>query len=77
MYTGSACGGVFVYELLSGRLIARLRWHDEPVRDVSWHPRLPMMGSVSFDGCIALWEPRRGAEHAVAGINGDKFAGFF
>lgn len=58
IYTGSACGRVYVYDALSGSVLRRLSWHEEVVRDVAWHPRRPMLASIGFDGCIARWEYR-------------------
>ncbi|GAB4823240.1 hypothetical protein N2152v2_010286 [Parachlorella kessleri] len=57
IYTGSADGGVWVYDVLTGRVVTVLRYHREVVRDCSWHPYLPMLASVSFDGTVCCWEP--------------------
>ena len=41
--------------------------HRETVRDVGWHPWLPMMATVSFDGSLCVWEPDvPGSEEAEA-----------
>lgn len=42
-------------------------YHRECVRDCSWHPHLPLLATVSFDGSVALWEPEvPGAAEAAA-----------
>ncbi|OMO53754.1 hypothetical protein CCACVL1_28373 [Corchorus capsularis] len=56
IYTGSAEGSVYIYDLVSGAQVARLEHHGAPVRDLSWHPVYPMMMTSSWDGVIARWE---------------------
>nr|XP_043638897.1 LEC14B homolog [Erigeron canadensis] len=56
IYTGSADGQIYIYDLVTGAKVARLRYHDQIVRDCSWHPFNPMLGSSSWDGAIANWE---------------------
>jgi WD repeat-containing protein 23 len=41
---------------VSGAQVARLDYHEAPVRDCSWHPLYPTMISSSWDGDIAKWE---------------------
>lgn len=41
---------------LSGDQVAKLDFHDDPVRDCNWHPRYPMLVSSSWDGMVACWE---------------------
>ena len=33
-----------------------MRYHNEIVRDLSWHPYQPMMVSACFDGSLCQWE---------------------
>lgn len=56
IYTGSSDSSVYIYDLVSGAQVARLEYHDAPVRDCSWHPFYPMIISSSWDGDIAKWE---------------------
>lgn len=58
VYTGSATGSVHIYDAISGEPCAVLSGaHDTCVRDVSWHPQLPVIASSSWDGSISLWRP--------------------
>lgn len=56
IYTGSGDSSVRIYDLMSGAEVARLEFHEGPVRDCSWHPSYPMLVSSSWDGTIARWE---------------------
>lgn len=56
IYTGSADGHIYIFNLVTGTQVARLKYHDQIVRDCSWHPFNPMLGSSSWDGVIANWE---------------------
>ena len=53
IYTGSAGVGrsgscdVFIYDILTGKIVKRLRKHGGAVRDVSWHPYQPYIVSAS------------------------------
>lgn len=35
--------------------VSVLEHHDHTVRDCSWHPSLPMLVSVSWDGTVVQW----------------------
>ncbi|XP_035700053.1 DDB1- and CUL4-associated factor 11-like [Branchiostoma floridae] len=56
IYSGSANGDIFVYDVLTGEVAARLKGHRSCVRDVSWHPYSPRMLSVSWDCTVCRWE---------------------
>ncbi|CAH9108979.1 unnamed protein product [Cuscuta europaea] len=56
IYTGSTDSSVYIYDLVSGDRVAKLVYHDAPVRDCNWHPFIPMLVSSSWDGVIANWE---------------------
>ncbi|XP_030974970.1 LEC14B homolog isoform X2 [Quercus lobata] len=56
IYTGSSDSSVYIYDLVSGAQVARLDYHDAPVRDCNWHPVYPMIISSSWDGDIVKWE---------------------
>ena len=53
--TGSACGNVFVYDIVSGEVVRSLSGHNGAVRDVAWHPTEPLIASASFDGSVGLF----------------------
>lgn len=36
------------------------------VRDCSWHPYLPLLATVSFDGSVTTWEPEVPGEAEAA-----------
>lgn len=56
IYSGSADGGVYIYDVMSSQEICRLDYHGDIVRDCSWHPYLPVITSISFDGTVVQWE---------------------
>ncbi|XP_047949913.1 LEC14B homolog isoform X2 [Salvia hispanica] len=56
IYTGSTDGCVYIYDVLSGNQVAKLDFHEDPVRDCNWHPFYPMLVTSSWDGTIARWE---------------------
>jgi len=69
VYAGSADGVVRVWDLVSARLVAALAYHQEPVRDVSWHPHPAepsVLVSSSFDGTLVRW----GAAGEAVGVGG-------
>lgn len=56
IYTGCASGRVVVYDLLTGKVATVLSGHRSCVRDVSWHPYLPVLVSSSWDGSVCKWD---------------------
>jgi WD repeat-containing protein 23 len=60
IYTGSHDGCVYIYDLATGRQVARLNYHRGTVRDCSWHPTEPVLVSSSWDGNLAMWEHLHG-----------------
>lgn len=56
IYTGSSDSFIYIYDLVTGAQVARLNFHEAPVRDCNWHPYFPMITSSSWDGVIANWE---------------------
>eukprot|EP00898_Chlorokybus_atmophyticus_P005696 jgi/Chlat1/6127/Chrsp409S05660 len=56
VYTGSSCGAVHVYDVVSGKLVRKLGGHGATVRDASWHPYLPIMVTSSWDCTLGVWE---------------------
>ncbi|KAK4477960.1 hypothetical protein RD792_017225 [Penstemon davidsonii] len=66
IYTGSTDSSVYVYDVISGDQVAKLDYHEDPVRDCNWHPYYPMLVSSSWDGMLASWEFPGKAENPVA-----------
>eukprot|EP00826_Nyctotherus_ovalis_P053919 TRINITY_DN7038_c0_g1_i1.p1 TRINITY_DN7038_c0_g1~~TRINITY_DN7038_c0_g1_i1.p1 ORF type:complete len:321 (-),score=42.67 TRINITY_DN7038_c0_g1_i1:116-1078(-) len=69
VYTGSSDGVVHVYELENPRKVKRLTANRKgiqenemlafkPVRDVSWHPKYPLLIATSFSGNLIGWKCR-------------------
>ncbi|KAH9610613.1 hypothetical protein KSS87_009858 [Heliosperma pusillum] len=56
IYTGSNDGAVYIYDLVSGNVVAKLDNHDDTVRDCSWHPYYPTLVSSSWDTMIVRCE---------------------
>lgn len=67
IYTGSASGSVFIYDVASQKKVSELELYAEdepglyeetgkPIRDVSWHPKYPLIAATAFDGSIYLWD---------------------
>ncbi|KAL5995085.1 L14B [Asimina triloba] len=56
IYTGSHDGGIYIYDLVTGAQIEKLKYHTSTVRDCSWHPFYPVLVSSSWDGSIVRWE---------------------
>ena len=53
--------------MVTGRIVDKLEWHSEIVRDLSWHPYEPMLVSGGFDGSLMRWEHcPSGAHRAVS-----------
>ncbi|XP_020114138.1 LEC14B homolog [Ananas comosus] len=59
IYTGSSDKCVYIYEVVTGKVVAKLLWHESIIRDCSWHPYHPSLVSSSWDGCVARWEASR------------------
>ncbi|WOL03342.1 hypothetical protein Cni_G12062 [Canna indica] len=56
IYTGSYDKCVYVYDVVTGEIVAKYSWHDAAIRDCSWHPYYPMLVSSSWDCYVAKWE---------------------
>jgi DDB1- and CUL4-associated factor 11 len=70
--SGSEDGWIYVYDLLTGRVRHAIGGHDDVVRDVAWHPHLPMILSASWDGSIGCSEPApAGTPRATAATRPD------
>ncbi|XAR57148.1 hypothetical protein NMG60_11025186 [Bertholletia excelsa] len=63
IYTGSNDCCVYIYDLVSGAQVAKLDYHEDTVRDCSWHPFYPMLVSSAWDFSVAQWElPENGQQ---------------
>eukprot|EP01022_Parablepharisma_sp_SALTPOND_P009873 TRINITY_DN1407_c0_g1_i1.p1 TRINITY_DN1407_c0_g1~~TRINITY_DN1407_c0_g1_i1.p1 ORF type:complete len:275 (-),score=18.00 TRINITY_DN1407_c0_g1_i1:2086-2910(-) len=71
IYTGSAAGAVHIFDLVTGKEVQRLSLlggdYEEskeesimPIRDVSWHPKYPLMIATTFSGNIYGWQYKAG-----------------
>mmetsp|Transcript_18241 Transcript_18241/g.30427 ORF Transcript_18241/g.30427 Transcript_18241/m.30427 type:complete len:385 (+) Transcript_18241:47-1201(+) len=56
--TGSANGSVFIYDVLTGEVLREITGHTATVRDVAWHPYLPLILSSSWDRTVGQIEYR-------------------
>ncbi|KAL4432013.1 hypothetical protein ABPG77_000280 [Micractinium sp. CCAP 211/92] len=75
VYTGSFDGRAVVYDAITAQPVARLGgYHRECVRDCSWHPHLPLLATVSFDGACTLWEPDVAGDAQAAAEEAAAFA---
>ena len=57
LYAGSGDGKVRIWDVVTQQVVETLHYHKEVVRDCSWHPYLPMLASICFDGSVVVWEP--------------------
>ena len=55
IYVGSFDGSIKIYDVLTGSMVGDLHGHEAVARDVSWHPWLPQITSVSWDGTMRSW----------------------
>lgn len=56
IYTGSHCGTIHIYDVLSGSTVSKLKSHGQTVRDISWHPYEPILLSTSWDCTVGRWQ---------------------
>lgn len=55
VYSGSQDGHVYMWDTLTGERFVLEGQHSDLVREVSWHPHLPLLASASWDGTVGLW----------------------
>merc|ERR1712154_284531 len=55
VYCESSDCTIYIYETLTAKLHCTLRAHSDIVRDVCWHPFLPIIVSASWDGSVVRW----------------------
>ncbi|CAH1269756.1 DCAF11 [Branchiostoma lanceolatum] len=75
IYSGCSTGSVVVYDVLTGKIVEKLRGHKACVRDVSWHPYEPKIMSTGWDGIVGLWE-RRSDDYQDSDCDSDVFVGW-
>ncbi|KAL0591573.1 hypothetical protein ABG067_001171 [Albugo candida] len=57
IYTGSADGRIYVYDIISGQLVDVFAMTTNGItRDVRWHPYEPSIVSCDFYGKISVWQ---------------------
>ncbi|GJN05215.1 hypothetical protein PR202_ga22825 [Eleusine coracana subsp. coracana] len=56
IYTGSSDQCVYIYDVATGKVVEKLKWHGSIIRDCSWHPYVPTLVSSSWDGYLVRWE---------------------
>lgn len=56
IFSGSQCGSLFVYDILTQKKAAVFRFHRSVMRDCDWHPYHPMLASVGWDGSVVRWQ---------------------
>ena|SRR3990167_11108220 len=57
IYCGSSSPtySVYIFDVLTGKIVKKLDGHKDTVRDVSWHPHLPEIVSSAWDGKFIKW----------------------
>ena len=55
IYSGSHDGRIYIYDVVTGDIVALLKHHISVVRDCSWHPVEAKLASCSWDGRIVEW----------------------
>eukprot|EP00488_Nonionellina_sp_1-RS-2012_P002743 TRINITY_DN550_c0_g1_i1.p1 TRINITY_DN550_c0_g1~~TRINITY_DN550_c0_g1_i1.p1 ORF type:complete len:169 (-),score=31.88 TRINITY_DN550_c0_g1_i1:13-519(-) len=58
VYCGSSDCTIYIYDTLTAKIHSTLRAHTDIVRDVCWHPFLPIIVSASWDGTVVRWSYR-------------------
>jgi len=71
IYSGSACGSLIVYDILSGKVETVLHKHGSVVRDCDWHPTEPVIASAGWDGRVVRWARFREGGEGVSEPWGD------
>jgi len=56
IYTGSYTGNVTIYDVITGGVVSELSGHRGTVRDLHWHPNLPVIMTSSWDNTVLKWE---------------------
>jgi len=70
VFSGSQCGGLFVWDVITGQQVAVYRHHRSVVRDCDWHPHRPMLATVGWDGNVVQWQDLAGEDEEKGGEGG-------
>jgi len=62
IYTGCATGNVVIYDVVTGKIVSKLKGHKQCVRDISWHPYQQTIISSSWDLSVGRWQFRRSSD---------------
>ena len=74
VFSGSQCGGLFVWDVITGQQVAVYRHHRSVVRDCDWHPHRPMLATVGWDGNVVQWQDLAGEDEEKGGGGGVRCA---
>lgn len=55
IFSGSQCGSLFVWDIITGKKAAVFRFHRSVIRDCDWHPNQPLLATVGWDGSVVRW----------------------
>lgn len=58
LYSGSADGSVYIFDTLTGEIAEKLindQTRGIVCRDISWHPKFPVLASTDFNGFLNVW----------------------
>ena len=58
LYSGSSDGSVYIFDTLTGEIAEKLvnnQTKGVVCRDISWHPKFPVLASTDFNGFINMW----------------------
>ncbi|XP_014681474.1 PREDICTED: DDB1- and CUL4-associated factor 11-like isoform X3 [Priapulus caudatus] len=71
--TGCATGSFIVYDILTGKKVAKHKQHKSCVRDVAWHPYDNVIMTSSWDGKVGRWYYKRSEPDLVeTSVSGDE-----
>lgn len=56
LYSGSSDGNIYIFDILSGENKTSISSKsNDCIRDVSWHPNVPVITATSFDGSLSIF----------------------
>lgn len=53
--SGSEDGSIYIWDFLTTKVVSVLKGHTDTVSSISYHPKLDIAVSASFDGTIRVW----------------------
>jgi WD repeat-containing protein 23 len=64
LYSGSADGSIYIFDILSGENKTCISSKsNDCIRDVSWHPNVPVIIATSFDGSLSIFSKDDNSEY--------------